>query len=116
MSGDAVHLFLWHTAVLQRKGNILSHSQTDKLSVWILEYSAYMGRELKDAAVWSIYTVYNKRTGAFSGIGERVQTIDTACKRALATSRGAGNENTFSRINIQINSGQSWLFLGTVLK
>ena len=111
-----MHLFLWHTAVLQRKGNILSHSQTDKLSVWILEYSAYMCREFKDAAVWSIYTVYNKRTCAFSGIGERVQTIDTACKRALATSGGAGNENTFSRINIQINAGQSLLFLGTVLK
>ena len=75
-----------------------------------------MGRELKDAAVWSIYTVYNKRTCAFSGIGEGIQTIDTGCKCAFTTSGRSGDQDALSRINVQIDSCQGRLFLGTVLK
>ena len=115
-AGDGVHLVLRHTAVFQRKGDILAHRQADELAVRVLQDGAHMGRQLKDAAVGGVHAVHGQGAGALAGVCEGVQPVDAARQRAFAAAGGARNEHPLTGVDVQIDAGQRRALLGAVLE
>jgi hypothetical protein len=115
-AGDGVHLLLRHTAVFQRKGDVLAHGQANELAIRVLQYRAHMGRQLKDAAVRRIHAVHGQGAGAHAGVREGVQAVDAARQRAFAAAGRACDEHTLPRIDVQVDAGQRGTLLGAVLE
>ena len=115
-AGDGVHLILRHTAVFQRKGDVLAHGQANELAIRVLQYRAHMGRQLKDAAVRRIHAVHGQGAGAHAGIRKGVQAVDAARQRAFAAAGRACDEHTLPRIDVQVDAGQRGTLLGAVLE
>ena len=115
-AGDGVHFLLRHTAVFQRKGDVLAHGQANELAIRVLQYRAHMGRQLKDAAVRRIHAVHGQGAGAHAGVRKGVQAVDAARQRAFTAAGRACDEHTLPRIDVQVDAGQRGTLLGAVLE
>ena len=100
MSRNFMHFILRCTTVFQCKRNVLADSQTNKLTIRVLQNSSYMCRQFKNTAVRCIYAIYCQRTFALAWIGKRIQTIHATSECTLTTSRWASDQHLFARINI----------------
>ena len=116
MLHDLLHFRLRGAVILQRKGNVLPHCQADELAVRILQHSAHVARQVKNAAVGGIYAVHHQGAGALAGVGEGVQAIDAGGQRAFAAARGARDKHTLAGVNIQVDVLQGRLFLCPILE
>ena len=102
-SRDLMHLILGHTAVLQGKRDILSYSQSDKLSVRILQNRSHMSGKLKNTAFCGIHPIDDQFAGGFARIGTRIQSVNTARQSTFPTTGGTCDQNSLTRIDIQID-------------
>ena len=102
-SRDLMHLILGHTAVLQGKRDILSYSQSDKLSVRILQNRSHMSGKLKNTAFCGIHPIDDQFAGGFARIGTGIQSVNTARQSTFPATGGTCDQNSLTRIDIQID-------------
>ena len=117
---DAVHLaehfILRRGVVLQRKGQILRHRESDKLSVGVLQHRADPLAHAEHALLFRDDTVHQKASTRFAGKGAGIECVNAVGKRRLAAARRSGDEDLLAGIDVQIDMAERRLLLGTVLK
>ena len=75
-----------------------------------LQHGADMIRQLKNAAVGRIHTVYCQAACTLTGVGEGIQAIDAGCQCAFAAA-GRPAIRTLTRVDIQVDIMQGGLLL-----
>ena len=111
-----LHFLLGHTVIFQCKGNVLSHRQTDKLSVRVLQDRSHNLTQVKDTLPGRVFSSHKKLSRTLSRISIGNQTVDTAPDGAFTAAGSARNQHFLPRINIQIDMIEGRAGLGQILK
>ena len=98
-----LHLFLGDTVIFQRKGNILCDTETDELSIGVLQNGSDLLGQIKERRILCINAADGQRAGDRSAVGIGNQSVQTVSKRALSASRGTCNQDLLPFMDLQID-------------
>ena len=110
------HILLRYIVIFKGKGNILRHSQPDKLPVRVLQYGSHNLGQTKKTQLRRVFAPDPESSRNVPGIRKGHKAVDTVGKGRFSAAGGAYDQNLLPGHNREIDIPESRFLLSTVFK